>query len=130
MKWLFGLVLTLVLLPSVSYAEWVHTFTANDGTLAYILHESKTILRDGIIQAWTKNDTRKSTDPSLKNILDEKRLMQYNCITKQFRVLDMLVTYKDNTTKVYNPAPTSWYYIVPDTLSEAEYVYLCGRNLF
>ena len=127
MKSLF-LAVVLVLSIWTNAFAWLSMGPADDGSIDYILMESKRWIAVDIVQAWIKIDVRQSTNPRFKGIKEAKKLVQINCITKQKRTLDFSIIYNNNVTDTFDPTPTTWGNILPDTVAEGWYIKLCGRT--
>ena len=127
MKSLF-LAVVLVLSIWTNAFAWLSMGPADDGSVNYILMESKRWIAPDIVQAWIKVDFTQSTEPQHKQLKESVGLEQINCVTKQTRYLDFTIYYRDGTSVTADPTPSKWINIVSDTMAARWYIKLCGQT--
>jgi hypothetical protein len=104
--------------------DWrsVGTWTREAATYSVYYSPSRTPRRDGLVRAWFK-----ITYPEGSNTSHMFALMQFNCHTGRYRILQQGI-FSRNGGGTGSIKPTEWQYPVPESVQEMEYKAMCRQS--
>jgi hypothetical protein len=123
MKFVLSVLAAVLMAAPTSAADWVRSEVTIDQT-SYV--DSASLRRAGdVVRAWEKT-TYPPTNP--KKWKEVKSLSEFDCASRQSRVLTLTVYFTDGNNETENKV-TEWKYVVPETVGESILDFVCNFNL-
>ncbi len=129
--------IALVLLSSVGYgADWKLIGTSWE-TDYYYDPQSVQLLSKDIVRVWMKKsygekrvqEYIKGIGPEFKELSYDESLIEFDCSENKNRLLTFSYYNQDGgVISTFTPDPSSWNFIVPDSILEALFNIVCGSR--
>ncbi len=132
-----ALIFMLYAFSAAEGASWVSLISDSEGNQWYVDSESITHSSVDTVKAWEKtvySEKEKAKeisqhDPTYSDLKESTFLSEYNCITKERRIL-AFADYDSQGGEIYADkiSTTEWRPISPESVSEALYQFVCEKK--